>query len=137
MSTRWEGHGELGSLRVRRFRGGWRCTARGKGVVALQAAALDLDGGGAWSAVHRRRRRGAGRRKCGPGARSVARRRSGAGAARVRQRRGGAGVAAAERRTGAGCRATVSRDEEKQSVRLTRGPAERVKRKQNERARQP
>jgi len=47
MSTRWEGHGELGSLRVRRFRGGWRCTARGEGVLALQAVALDLDGGGA------------------------------------------------------------------------------------------
>jgi len=95
MSTRWEGHGELGSLRVRRFRGGWRCTARGEGVLALQAAALDLDGGGLGSVAHRRRRRGAGRCERGSGARSVARRRSDAGAARVRQRKGGAGVAAA------------------------------------------
>ena len=112
MSTRWEGHGELSSLRVRRFKGGWRCTARGEGVVALQVAALDLDGGGAWLAVHRRRRRGAGRRERGSGARSVARRRSGVGAARVRQRRGGAGVSAAERRTGAGAWRRFREEEE-------------------------
>ena len=66
----------------------------------------------------------------------VARRRGGAGAARVRQRRGGAGVAAAERRTGAGAGAAVSRGGRK-TVKLTRGARGRVKRKQNERARQP
>ena len=65
MSTRWEGHGELGSLRVRRFRGGWRCTARGEGVLALQAVALDLDGGGAWSAADRRGGVARGRRRSG------------------------------------------------------------------------
>ena len=81
MSTRWEGHGELGSLRVRRFRGGWRCTARGEGVLALQAAALDLDGGGAWSAAHRWRKHSAGAarvRRCS--ARAVAEQGNGGGA---------------------------------------------------------
>ena len=81
MSTRWEGHGELSSLRVRRFRGGWRCTARGEGVLALQAAAQDLDGGGAWSAAHRWRQHGAGAaqaRRCN--ARAVAEQGNGGGA---------------------------------------------------------
>ena len=80
MSTRWEGHGELGSLRVRRFRG-WRCTARGEGVLALQAVVLDLDGGGAWSAAHRWRKHGAGAvraRRCS--ARAVAEQGNGGGA---------------------------------------------------------
>ena len=95
MSTRWEGHGELGSLRVRRFRGGWRCTARGEGVLALQAAALDLDGGGAWSAARawlgRAREAVNGREVCGAAAKRC---RSGARAAAKGRRR---------------CRAAVSR----------------------------
>ena len=80
------------------------------------------------------------RRRCGVCAVLAwreARRRRGAGAARVRQRRGGAGVAAAERRTGAGAGRQFREEEENCCVRLTRGARGRVKRKQNERARQP
>ena len=95
MSTRWEGHGELSSLRVRRFRGGWRCTARGEGVLALQAVVLDLDGGGAWSAAHRWRKHGTG----------AALQRAGGGRAGRRRRHGGV---VRERRLSGGVRARSS-----------------------------
>ena len=80
----------------------------------------------------------------------------GAGAVRARRWRGarrdgvaeqerracGSGGAAREWRRRSGVRARGAgrqfrEEEEKQRLRLTRGPAERVKRKQNERARQP
>jgi len=89
MSTRWEGHGELGSLRVRRFRGGWRCTAYGEGVLALQAAALDLDGGGVRSAAHGWRRRGAGAALQRAGGGRAGRRRRHDGVVRERRLTGG------------------------------------------------
>jgi len=64
-------------------------------VLALQAAALDLDGGGAWSAAHRWRQHGAG----------AALQRAGGGRAGQRRRRGGV---VRERRLSGGVRAWSS-----------------------------
>ena len=109
--------------RLNRSRGG--CTCVGVCVLALQAAAQDLDGGGlvvsGAQVVQARRGRasdcGAAAQKRWGRARAAAQwrasgaaaARSGEQAARERRRRDSAGVAAAERCTGAGAGAAVSR----------------------------